>query len=159
MLWNNQLSVHSCFGGQKPLNCIKALNMDIDLLQLDMWLLLFAPLIIFMVLSILMETLVLFYFRLARFWNCLGISAAVNLATLVSAVLLVGLLAKLEVGSIDIPIGITFLFAFTLSVVLEFFILKLLIKNASGRQLLIPAVIMNLISGLILFAMYLKWSS
>lgn len=98
------------------------------------------------------EALVVYFFKISRFWASLGSVIVINLLVLL---LLYGsslLLGKLgyEFNGLLLPLPVM-LFFWWLSVVADGALLKLFFRKADGKQVYLASILMNTLSYLVLY--------
>jgi hypothetical protein len=86
-----------------------------------------------------------------RFVKSLGDSVIVNIVSLLLGFLLIGVLAELNVGSIEIPLYFTFMGLYLVTLLGEGLVLKLLNKMRPWRKVFAVSAIMNLFSWVLLY--------
>ena len=116
----------------------------------------FTPLVILMVLIILIEAIVMMFFKLNRFSKALGDSTIVNIASVLIIILVIGILADIEVGTVDAPLIVTGAGLFLLTFLGESLVLKLLNKNQPWRRIASASAVMNLITFILLYFFYIS---
>ena len=116
----------------------------------------FTPLVILMVLIILIEAIVMMLFKLNRFAKALGDSTIVNIASVLIIILVIGILADIEVGTVDAPLIVTGAGLFLLTFLGESLVLKLLNKNQPWRRIASASAVMNLITFILLYFFYIS---
>ena len=116
----------------------------------------FTPLVILMVLIILIEAIVMMLFNLNRFAKALGDSTIVNIASVLIIILVIGILADIEVGTVDAPLIVTGAGLFLLTFLGESLVLKLLNKNQPWRRIASASAVMNLITYILLYFFYIS---
>lgn len=121
-------------------------------------LLFFVPLVILLVMSIFIEAIAMLLLKFNRFGKSLGDSAIVNIVSLLLAFLLLGILADLKVGQIDIPLYLTFIGLYFVTLLVEGVVLKLLNKIKSWLSIFTISAIMNLFSYVLLY-IYVLYSN
>ena len=114
-------------------------------------LLFFTPLVIILVISIFLEAIVMQVLKFNKFGKSLADSAVVNIVSLLLGFLLVGVLADLEVGQIEIPLYFTFMGIYLVTLLIEGIVLKLLNKIRSWRKVFTVSAMMNLFSWVLLY--------
>src|SRR3981081_821952 len=118
---------------------------------LDSAFLFFTPLVILLLVSIFIEAIVMQQLKFNRFVKSLGDSVIVNIVSLLLGFLLIGVLAELNVGSIEIPLYFTFMGLYLVTLLGEGLVLKLLNKMRSWRKVFTVSAIMNLFSWVLLY--------
>ena len=114
----------------------------------------FIPLVILIVLIILIEAIVMLFFKLNRFAKTLGDSAIVNIASILIIFLVIGILADMEVGTIDVAPILTAAGLYLLTVLGESLVLKLLNRNLPWLRIVAASAIMNLLTFILLYFYY-----
>jgi hypothetical protein len=132
--------------------------MNLYLLDGSSAFLFFTPLVIILVISILIESIVMKLLKFSRFGKSLADSVIVNIVSLLLGFLLVGVLADLKVGQIEIPLYFTFMGIYLVTLLIEGIVLKLLNKIRSWRKVFTVSAIMNLCSWVLLY-IYLWFSN
>ena len=113
------------------------------------FILIFAPFII----AFLLEAIVLYFFRLKKFWGSVGLSFLVNLVSIV-LVYFVASLVLSKVGyefnglQLDVPV-VTFLWWF--SIIAEGLLLKPFTRGLETKRIFMASILMNTISYLFLY--------
>ena len=128
------------------------------LLQSNSVLLFFAPLVIILVISIFIEAIVMVLMKFNRFGKSLGDSVIVNIISLLLVFLSIGILAELNVGRIEIPVYLTFMGLYLVTLLGEGVVLKLLNKIKSWRNIFTVSAIMNLFTYVLLY-LYVWYSN
>lgn len=116
----------------------------------------FTPLVILMVLITLIEAIVMLLFKLNRFAKCLGDSTIVNIASVLIIFLVIGILADIEVGTIDAPPILTGAGLYLFTFLGESLVLKLLNKNLPWRRIVSASAVMNLLTYILLYFFYIS---
>jgi len=116
----------------------------------------FTPLVILMVLIILIEAIVMMFFKLNRFAKALGDSTIVNIASVLIIILVIGILADIEVGTVDALLILTGTGLFLLTFLGESLVLKLLNKNIPWSRIISASAVMNLLTYILLYFYYIS---
>ena len=118
----------------------------------------FTPLVIILVTSILIEAIVMQLLKFNRFGKSIADSVIVNIISLLLGFVLVGVLAGLKVGQIEIPLYLTFMGLYLVTLLIEGIVLKLINKLRPWRKVFTVSGIMNLFSWALLY-LYLWFSN
>jgi hypothetical protein len=114
-------------------------------------LLFFTPLVIIVVMSFFIEAIVMKLLNFNRFGKSLADSVIVNIVSLLLGFLLIGVLADLKVGQIEIPLYFTFMGIYLVTLLVEGIVLKVLNRIRSWHKIFTVSAIMNLFSWALLY--------
>ena len=112
------------------------------------FLLILAPFAI----AYLLEALVIYFFRLKRFWPAIGVSVLINLLTLLilyGSSLLLGKLGY-QLNGLLLPLQVVLLF-WWLSILTDGYLLQLLTKKAKTERIYLCSILMNTLSWILLY--------
>ena len=112
------------------------------------FLLILAPFAI----AYLLEALVIYFFRLKRFWPAIGVSVLINLLTLLilyGSSLLLGKLGY-QLNGLLLPLQVVLLF-WWLSILTDGYLLQLLTKKAKNERIYLCSILMNTLSWILLY--------
>lgn len=99
------------------------------------------------------KAMVLYFFKIRRFWSAIGISVIINLITL--AIIFYGVMSLLgnlnyEFNGLHLPAPVVF-FLWWFSSVTEGFLLHLFFRQKQKRQLFAASIVMNALSYIFLY--------
>ena len=113
------------------------------------FLLILAPFAI----AFLMEAMVLYFFRLKRFWTSVGVAVLINIIS-IALVYFVASFVLSKIGyefnglQLDLPV-VAFLWWF--SIIIEGFLLRPFTKGSDTRKVFMASIVMNTLSYLFLY--------
>jgi hypothetical protein len=116
----------------------------------------FTPLLILFVIIVLIEAVVMMVFKLNRFVKAIGDSVIINIASVLIIFLVVGILADIQVGTVDAPLFVTAAGLYFLTFIAEGLVLKLLNKGLRWGKIISASAIMNLLTYILLYFFYIS---